>query len=51
MIKRILGTRLPLMVYNPPKVFDLGYFTRCHQSGALPVLDTEFMTNTASLVK
>ncbi len=45
MIKRILDSRLPLIIYNPPKVFDLNYFEKCYEAGALPVFDTEFFTN------
>ncbi len=45
MIKRILDSRLPLIVYNPPKVFDKNYFIKCHEAGALPVYDTEFISN------
>ncbi len=44
MIKRILNSRLPLMVYNPVKVFDLKYFDKIFSAGALPVFDTEFLT-------
>lgn len=43
MIRRILNSRLPLMVYNPVKVFDVRYFTAVFNAGALPVLDTEFL--------
>ena len=32
------------MVYNPVKVFDISYFTSLDAAGALPVLDTEFLT-------
>ncbi|MCP4692973.1 MAG: polyketide synthase, partial [Desulfobacterales bacterium] len=42
MIKRLLGSRLPLIVYNPPRVFDMNYFRKAWEAGALPVLDTEF---------
>ncbi len=44
MIRRILNSRLPLMVYNPAKVFDLKYFNEIFNAGALPVFDTEFLT-------
>ena len=43
MIRRILNSRLPLMVYNPVKVFDIKYFTEIFNAGALPVFDTEFI--------
>ncbi len=43
MIKRILDSRLPLMVYNPPLAVDADYFESIHRAGGLPVLDTEFM--------
>ena len=43
MIRRILNSRLPLMVYNPVKVFDVRYFNAVFNAGALPVLDTEFL--------
>jgi len=42
MIKRIVNSRLPLIVYNPPKVFDMDYFKETYNAGGLPVLDTEF---------
>ncbi len=45
MIRRILNSRLPLMVYNPVKVFDVKYFNELFNSGALPVFDTEFLTH------
>ena len=45
MIRRILNSRLPLMVYTPVKVFDVGYFHEIYAVGALPVLDTEFLTH------
>ena len=44
MITRILNSRLPLMVYNPVKVFDLKYFKTIFNAGALPVFDTEFLS-------
>ena len=43
MIRRILNSKLPLMVYNPVKVFDITYFQTVFNAGGLPVLDTEFM--------
>ena len=43
MLKRILDSRLPLMVYNPPLVMDTRYFESIHKAGGLPVLDTEFL--------
>ena len=45
MIRRILNSRLPLMVYNPLKVFDVKYFKEISNAGALPVFDTEFLTH------
>ncbi|MCP3874854.1 MAG: polyketide synthase, partial [Desulfobacteraceae bacterium] len=45
MIRRILNSRLPLMVYNPVKVFDIKYFKEIFNAGALPVFDTEFLTH------
>ncbi|MBU1696726.1 MAG: nitronate monooxygenase, partial [Proteobacteria bacterium] len=45
MIRRILNSRLPLMVYNPVKVFDIKYFKDIFNAGALPVFDTEFLTH------
>jgi len=44
MIKRILDSRLPLLVYNPPGSVDTTYFESIHQAGGMPVLDTEFLT-------
>ncbi|MCD4721719.1 MAG: nitronate monooxygenase, partial [Desulfobacula sp.] len=44
MIRRILNSRLPLMVYNPVKVFDVKYFKEIFNAGALPVFDTEFLS-------
>ena len=44
MIKRILNSRLPLMVFNPVKVFELKYFNDIYLAGGLPVYDTEFLT-------
>ncbi len=44
MIKRILNSRLPLMVHTPVKVFDVRYFHAIYQAGALPVFDTEFLS-------
>ena len=45
MIRRILNSRLPLMVYNPVKVFDVKYFKDIYNAGALPVFDTEFISH------
>ncbi len=42
MIKRILSSRLPLIVYNPVKVFSIDFFTEAFNAGSLPVFDTEF---------
>ena len=46
MIARRISSKLPALVYQPPKVFDIHYFRQIHAAGALPVLDTEFFTNT-----
>ena len=46
MIARRISSRLPVLAYHPPKVFDPGYFSHIHAAGALPVLDTEFFANT-----
>ncbi len=43
MIKRILSSRLPFIIYNPLMTFDLNYFRECWKVGGLPVLDTEFL--------
>ncbi|MFO7987952.1 MAG: beta-ketoacyl synthase N-terminal-like domain-containing protein [Desulfotignum sp.] len=43
MIRRVLHTRLPLMIYTPVRVFDLSYFHAVFAAGALPVFDTEFL--------
>ena len=51
MIRRILNSRLPLMVYNPVKVFDVKYFNKIFNSGALPVFDTECLTHDDILQK
>jgi len=45
MIRRILNSRLPLMVVTPVKVFDVKYFNAIHNAGALPVFDTEFLSD------
>jgi acyl transferase domain-containing protein/NAD(P)H-dependent flavin oxidoreductase YrpB (nitropropane dioxygenase family) len=44
MITRILNSRLPLMIYTPVRVFDVSYFHAIYKSGALPVFDTEFLS-------
>ena len=44
MFTRLLNSKLPLMIYNPCKVFSLNFFTAVFQAGGLPVFDTEFMT-------
>ncbi|HSO18002.1 MAG TPA: polyketide synthase, partial [Desulfosarcina sp.] len=49
MITRRINARLPILVYQPPKVFDRPYFLSLHEAGALPVLDTEFFTNTDAI--
>ncbi len=43
MLTRILNSKLPLMVYNPTKIFSLTFFTEIFRSGGLPVFDAEFM--------
>ena len=45
MIRRILNSRLPLMVVTPVKVFDVKYFNAIYTAGALPVFDTEFLSH------
>nr|WP_320191579.1 SDR family NAD(P)-dependent oxidoreductase [uncultured Desulfobacter sp.] len=44
MLNRILTTRLPLLAYHPPKTYDLDFFKNIWLSGAMPVLDTEFIS-------
>ncbi|MFH1154354.1 MAG: SDR family NAD(P)-dependent oxidoreductase [Pseudomonadota bacterium] len=44
MITRILSSRLPVMITNPTRVFSINFFSAVSDAGALPVLDTEFMT-------
>jgi acyl transferase domain-containing protein/NAD(P)H-dependent flavin oxidoreductase YrpB (nitropropane dioxygenase family)/acyl carrier protein len=51
MITRILQARLPLMIYTPVKVFDIPYCNAIYAAGALPVLDTEFLTREVILQK
>ncbi|MFU8770087.1 MAG: hypothetical protein ACNA7H_10150, partial [Desulfotignum sp.] len=51
MIKRVLHSRLPLMIYTPVKVFDIAYFHAVYAAGALPVLDTEFLSREEILEK
>lgn len=43
MIKRIISTPLPCIIYNPPKIVDEYYMRECHKAGALPIIDTEFL--------
>ncbi len=43
MLTRLLSSKLPLMVYNPTKVFSLTFFTEIFRAGGLPVFDAEFM--------
>ncbi len=45
MIKRLLDSRLPLMVYSPYRVFDIEYYRKIFAAGALPMFDAEFMTD------
>ena len=44
MLNRILTTRLPLLAYHPPKTYDLDFFKTIWLAGAMPVLDTEFIS-------
>ena len=45
MNKRVLDSRLPVIVYNPAGVYDSPYFSAVAESGALPVFDTEFLSD------
>ena len=45
MIKRLLDSRLPLMIYSPYRVFNIDYYRKIFAAGALPMFDTEFMTD------
>ncbi|MDY0221195.1 MAG: SDR family NAD(P)-dependent oxidoreductase [Desulfobacterium sp.] len=49
MITRIFNSRLPLMIYNPAKVFSLNFFVKAYRAGALPVFDTEFLSDNGIL--
>ncbi|MCG8472226.1 MAG: acyltransferase domain-containing protein, partial [Desulfobacterales bacterium] len=49
MIKRVLGSRLPALAYNPTGAFDLGYFRALSRAGVLPVFDTELMDEKAAI--
>ncbi|MCG8685235.1 MAG: nitronate monooxygenase, partial [Desulfobacterales bacterium] len=51
MIRRILSSRLPLMIQTPVKVFDVRYFHAIYKAGALPVFDTEFLSRDDILQK
>jgi len=51
MIRRILNSRLPLMVYTPVKVFDPEYFRQVFAAGGLPVFDTQFLSRDEILEK
>ncbi|MDZ7663741.1 MAG: polyketide synthase, partial [Desulfotignum sp.] len=51
MIRRVLLSRLPLMIYTPVRVFDLSYFDAVFAAGALPVFDTEFLEKNDILEK
>ncbi len=51
MIRRILNSRLPLMVYTPVKVFDPEYFRQIFMAGGLPVFDTQFLSRDEILEK
>ncbi|MBF0376335.1 MAG: SDR family NAD(P)-dependent oxidoreductase [Desulfamplus sp.] len=44
MFTRILNSRLPLIIYNPSKLFSLNFFKAVFNAGGLPVFDTEFMS-------
>jgi malonyl CoA-acyl carrier protein transacylase len=39
-----LTTRLPLLAYHPPKTYDIDFFKNIWLAGAMPVLDTEFIS-------
>ncbi len=43
MIKRVLGSRLPALAYNPTGAFDIGYFRALSRAGVLPVFDAEMI--------
>ena len=43
MIKHIINSRLPLLVYHPQGMVDETYFEAVYQAGGLPILDTEFL--------
>ncbi len=51
MITRLINSRLPLMIYNPSKVFSAHFFSKIAKAGALPVFDTEFLTTADILEK
>jgi acyl transferase domain-containing protein/NAD(P)H-dependent flavin oxidoreductase YrpB (nitropropane dioxygenase family)/acyl carrier protein/NAD(P)-dependent dehydrogenase (short-subunit alcohol dehydrogenase family) len=51
MITRVLHARLPLMIYTPVKVFDIPYFHAIFSAGALPVFDTECLSQEEILQK
>nr|WP_319493995.1 polyketide synthase [uncultured Desulfobacter sp.] len=44
MLNRILTTRLPLLAYHPPKTYDIDFFKNIWLAGAMPVIDTEFIS-------
>nr|MBL0715096.1 acyltransferase domain-containing protein [Desulfobacterales bacterium] len=46
MITRLVSSRLPVLAYHPPKICDATYMQALDRAGALPILDTEFLTNT-----
>ena len=52
-LNRILTTRLPLLAYHPPKTYGVDFFKNIWQAGAMPVLDTEFISasNLSELLK
>ena len=46
MIPRLVSSRLPVLAYHPPKVCDTAYMQALDRAGVLPILDSEFLTNT-----
>ncbi|MGD8243216.1 MAG: beta-ketoacyl synthase N-terminal-like domain-containing protein, partial [Desulfobacterales bacterium] len=46
MLTRLVSSRLPVLAYHPTKICDAAYMQALHRAGALPIMDTEFLTNT-----
>nr|MDJ0668706.1 beta-ketoacyl synthase N-terminal-like domain-containing protein [Desulfobacterales bacterium] len=46
MLTRLISSRLPVLAYHPTRICDTAYMQALHRAGALPVMDTEFLTNT-----